>query len=203
MRSRILPLALGLLVAMTVAVTAGAATADAAKVRLSGVSTKLMTDPATTGVLIHKGIVPLPVRPASVWPVSPGGHAALAYRFPITGGRVDADTLAGKISHSGGLRFVNLSNFHTLKLTDFRIVTKGEPRLTAIVNDDPSARVRILDLDLSPAEIKRMGRIVRINGVDATLTQVAADALNATLGVSFFAEGIDLGDAYVTARVAR
>lgn len=203
MRTRILPLALGLLVAMVVAVTAGATTADAAKVRLDGVSTKLVTDPATTGVLIHNGIIPLPVRPASVWPVFPGGHFALAYRFPITGGRVNPDTLAGKINHSGGLRFLNLSNFHSLKLTEFRIVTKGEPRLTAIVNDDPSARVRILDLDLSPAEIERMGRIVRIKGVDATLTQVAADALNATLGVSLFAEGIDLGDAYVTARVTR
>ncbi len=196
-------LLMALLVSALTALAGGAATAGAAPVKLNGIATKLVTDPATTEVLIDNGIVPLPVKPASIRPVFPGGAFALAYRFPITDGRVDSETLAGRINHSGGIRFVNLSNFQSLKLTNFRIVTAGEPRLTAEVNGDPDTRVRILDLDLSAAEIDRAGRIVRISEVDAVLTHAAADALNASLGVSFFAEGIDLGQAYVTARVAR
>jgi hypothetical protein len=199
---------LALLVLTTLSVLAGAATASAAPVKLDGVATKLVTDPETTEVLVDNGIVPLPVGPAWVWPTlgedDHGDDAfALAYRFPITGGRVDSETLAGKIDHSGGIRFVNLTNLQSVKLTGFRIVTRGQPGLTAAVNGDASMRVRILDLDLSDAEIERAGRHVRIGEVDAKLTETAADALNATLGVSFFAEGIDLGQAYVNARVAR
>ncbi len=37
----------------------------------------------------------------------------------------------------------------------------------------------------------------------ATLTDVAAGALNQSLGVSFFAEGIPVGTAYVYARFAK
>ncbi|HEX2506139.1 MAG TPA: HtaA domain-containing protein [Gaiellaceae bacterium] len=201
-------LALAAVVVSALAVLGGAATASAAPVKLDGVATKLVTDPETTDVLIDNGIVPLPVAPAWVWPTvgedDDGDDGfALAYRFPITGGKVDSETLAGRINHSGGLRFVNLTNLHSLKLTDFRIVTTGSPRLTAAVNGNPSVRVPILSLDLGGAEIEQSGRIVRIEEVDAKLTQTAADALNATLDVSFFAEGIDLGQAYVKARVAR
>ena len=62
-------------------------------------------------------------------------------------------SLVGHINHSAGLRFVNVVNGHTLKLTNFRIQISAHPGLTAAVNGDPKARVRILNLDLSTATI--------------------------------------------------
>ena len=55
------------------------------------------------------------------------GGPSVGYRFPISGGRVDAATLAGQINHTGGLRFVNLANGKQLSLTKFRIVIDAHP----------------------------------------------------------------------------
>jgi hypothetical protein len=184
-----------------VALSGGAASARAAIVPLDGVKTQLTTNPATTEVLLDNAIVPLPVRPAGVESVWKGKALALRYSFPITGGRVNSNTLFGRIDHSGGILFANLSNGDTLKLTKFRIRIDQDPGLSAAVNGDPATRVRILDLDLSDAKVRMKGRRVTVKNVDATLTAEAAAALNASLGVGFFAEGIELGTAKVSARV--
>ncbi|HET7379518.1 MAG TPA: HtaA domain-containing protein [Gaiellales bacterium] len=181
--------------------TAAAATGSNGKVRLDGVRTTLTTDPATTGVLVRNGILPLPVGPTPVAPHLGADGLSLRYGFPITGGRVDAATLAGYIDHSGGLRFVNIANGHRLTLTRFRIVISDHPGLTAVVNRDLSVRVRILNLDLSHAAIDKRPPIVKVSNVKATLTQTAASALNTALGVSFFSKGITLGTAQVTAHI--
>jgi hypothetical protein len=170
-------------------------------VRLDGNRTTLTTDTATTGVLVSHGILPLPVGPSTVTPVVNHG-IALRYSFPITGGMVDAGTLAGYIKHSGGLRFLNLANGHTLTLTNFKILISAHPGLTAEVNGDPSVRVRILNLDLSGASIGKDVPSVTVSGVKARLTRTAASALNDALGVSFFARGITLGTAQVHAHIA-
>jgi hypothetical protein len=85
-------------------------------------------------------------------------------------------------------------------LTNFRIEINADPGLTAAVGGT-SLRVRILDLDLSKAKILAKGKTIRVKKVGARLTADAAGALNATLGVSFFAPGIKLGTAQVFARV--
>jgi hypothetical protein len=202
MKIRISRLATALVAAvLVVPATAGAATASADTVHLNGVRTTLTTDPTTTGVLVKNGILPLPVGPATVAPrLGPAG-LSLRYAFPITGGRVDAVTLAGFINHSGGLRFLNVANGHTLTLTNFRIRISSHPGLSAEVNGDPSTRVRILNLDLSHAGIAEHPPLVRVSNVKATLTQTAASALNDALGVSFFAKGITLGTAQVKAHI--
>jgi hypothetical protein len=179
-----------------VALSGGTASAQAAIVPLDGVKTQLTTNPATTEVLLDNAIVPLPVRPAGVESVWKGKALALRYSFPITGGRVNSNTLFGRIDHSGGILFANLSNGDTLKLTKFRIRIDQDPGLSAAVNGDPATRVRILD-----AKVRMKGRRVTVKNVDATLTAEAAAALNASLGVGFFAEGIELGTAKVSARV--
>lgn len=81
-------------------------------------------------------------------------------------------------------------------------ITDADPDLTAAVNGDPNVRVSILNLDLSQAQISKPLPFVKVNNVGAFLNQTAADALNASLGVSFFAPGIKLGTADVLARVA-
>jgi hypothetical protein len=201
MKIRATRIAAVLLAALLVLPGTAAATTGSGAVHLNGIRTTLTTDPATTAVLIKNGILPLPVGPATVTPSFGSGGLSLRYGLPITGGRVDAAILAGYINHSGGLRFVNIANGHSLTLTGFRIVVSDHPGLTAMVNRDPSVRVRILSLDLSRAAIDKHPPIVKASNVKATLTQTAASALNSALGVSFFAKGISLGTAKVMAHI--
>jgi hypothetical protein len=201
MKIRISRLVAVLLAAMLVVPAAATATAGSANVHLNGVRTTLTTDPATTGVLVQNGILPLPVGPATVMPHFGSKGLSLRYGFPITGGRVNSATPAGFINHSGGLRFVNVANGHALTLTKFRIRISDHPGLTAEVNRDPSVRVRILNLNLAHAKIVKHPPMVRVSNVKATLTQTAASALNHALGVTFFSKGITLGTAQVKAHI--
>ena len=189
--------------ALAATMVAGTASATAAPtVQLDGVRTTLWTDPATTKVLLSNKIVPLPTRGTGVDVKWTSSGPSIGYRFPISGGHVDAATLAGRINHTGGLRFVNFANGKTLTLTRFRIVIDAHPHLTAIVNGDPKVRVSILRLDLSKATVSKPLLYVRVGNVGAYLNSTAAGALNSALGVSFFAPGIKLGTAYVNAHVA-
>ena len=189
--------------ALAATMVAGTASATAAPtVQLDGVRTTLWTDPATTKVLLSNKIVPLPTRGTGVDVKWTSSGPSIGYRFPISGGHVDAATLAGRINHTGGLRFVNFANGKTLTLTRFRIVIDAHPHLTAIVNGDPKVRVSILRLDLSKATVSKPLPHVRVGNVGAYLNSTAAGALNHALGVSFFAPGIKLGTAYVNAHVA-
>lgn len=202
MKIRITRIAAVLLAAVVVLPgSAAAATGSAGTVHLDGIRTTLTTDPATTGVLVSNGILPLPVGPTTVAPRFGSDGLSLRYGFPITGGRVNAATLAGFINHSGGLRFVNIANGHTLTLTNFRVRISDHPGLTAAVNGDPSVRVRILNLDLGHAAVHKHPPRVTVSKVKATLTQTAASALNSALGVSFFSKGITLGTARVNAHI--
>lgn len=189
------------LLALAVATFAGGATAQTTSLTLVGDKTKLVTDPATTKILLANGISPRPVGTTG-FDVPPRNKKSVRYSFPITGGTLDAATLAGTIDHSGGINFVNTTNGRSLLLTDFRIEIGSDPGLTAAVGGT-DLRVRILDLDLSRAKILSQGQVLRVKNVDARLTETAAGALNASLGVSFFAAGIDLGTAQVFARVAK
>ena len=189
--------------ALAATMVAGTASATAAPtVQLDGVRTTLWTDPATTKVLLSNKIVPLPTRGTGVDVKWTSSGPSIGYRFPISGGHVDAATLAGRINHTGGLRFVNFANGKTLTLTRFRIVIDAHPHLTAIVNGDPKVRVSILRLDLSKATVAKPLPYVKVGNVGAYLNATAAGALNNALGVSFFAPGIKLGTAHVNAHVA-
>jgi hypothetical protein len=179
---------------------AGASAKSGQTLTLVGDKTKLVTDPATTKVLLDNGISPQPVGKTG-FDVPPRSKQSVRYSFPITGGSVNSATLAGTIDHSGGINFVNTANGKSLLLKNFRIEIDEDPGLTAQVGGT-DLRVRILDLDLSRAKVISEGRVIRVKNVDATLTETAAGALNATLGVSFFAAGIELGTAQVFARVA-
>ncbi|MET0564613.1 MAG: HtaA domain-containing protein [Gaiellaceae bacterium] len=197
---RLLLPALALVLTLT-AVLAGAASAEGSSVRLVGDKTKFVTDPATTKVLLDNGISPQPVGPTGFQLLQKDEGLSVRYSFPITGGSVNLSALTGAIDHSGGINFVNTNNGKSLLLTNFRIKL-GSATLTAEVNGNPAARVAILDLDFSRAKIISQGRHVRVKNVDASLTEAAAGALNASLGVTFFSAGIDLGTAQVFARVA-
>ena len=185
------------------AVLAMPARAQAATVRLDGARTTLTTNPATTTLLFTAGIIPLPVWPT---PVVPTADAA-RYTFPVTGGAVNATTLAGRIRHSGGLLLAqrtSANGWKSLGLTAFTIVISKDPHLTAVVNG--GKRLTIASLDLGKAKITRFARhgrsFVRVANVTVDLNATAIGAINATFGTSLTAP-VDLGTANVLARVAR
>lgn len=177
------------------------ARAQASTVRLVGVRTALTTDPATTTLLFGAGIIPLPVWPT---PITLTTHAA-RYSFPVTGGAVDATTLAGNIRHSGGIALVrrNGTGWESLSLTRFIITISKHPHLSAIVNG--GKRVSIAGLDLGKAKIVRVTKhghaYVSVSNVTVNLNAAAVGAINATFGTSLTAP-VDLGTANVLVRVA-
>ncbi len=179
------------------------AKAQAATVRLDGVKTALTTDPVTTTLLFTSGIIPLPVWPT---PIVPTADAA-RYTFPVTGGAVNAATLAGSIRHSGGILLAQrtkTNGWKSLSLTRFTINVTKNPNLTAIVNG--GKRLAIANVDLSKAKIVRIkhaGRsYVSISNAVVNLNATAVAAINGTFGTALSAP-VDLGTARVLVRVAR
>jgi len=177
--------------------------AQAANLRLDGVKTTLTTNPATTTTLFTAGIIPLPVYPT---PVVPTADAA-RYSFPITGGKVDAKTLAGSIRHSGGILLArrNADNTWTaLGLTRFTINITKDPFLSAVVNGKDRASIATLDLGSAKiSKFTRHGRVfVKVANVAVTLNATATGAINATFHTALPTE-VPLGTATVLARVAR
>jgi hypothetical protein len=155
---------------------------------LAGGTTSLALDPGTASALTSLGVTAAPLAPATA------GAAGLA--FPITGGALNAKTLAGSATHSGGIR---LSKGATaVDLRNFTIRVKKSPDLTAEVGN---ARVSILSLDLSKAKVATKGRTVTVSGVVASLTAGAATALNQAFGTTAFAAGLKVGTATVAAKV--
>jgi hypothetical protein len=164
--------------------------ADSSGVSVRGGKTVLRVDPGTGKALASLGIKVETIRPA----YSYRGKFA----FPITGGEVDAKTLAGQIRHSGGLAFVRGST--RVPLTDFFINVDGDPDLTAMVGD---ARVSILSLDLSGLERRDRYGKVELSGIKASLTAGAAAALNGAFRTDAFEPGLVIGTAKVEAYVGK
>jgi len=182
-------LLLTLAAALVLAPAAGAAKKKTVKLAPKGATTLALSEGAASA-LQSLGIAAAPLKPAKA------GDAGLA--FPITAGKLDAKTYAGRIKHAGG---ISLSRGSTrVDLRNFWINVDSAPDLTALVGD---SRVSILDLDLSDAKISAQGRKLTIAGVKATLTDEAAGALNAAFGTDAFKEGLEIGTATVSGRAAK
>jgi hypothetical protein len=154
------------------------------QIAFRGGETRLALDPGAGQALASLGISAAPIDPASA---KAGGLA-----FPITGGKVNARTLAGEITHSGGLALTRDAT--RVELRDFTIGIDGSPALSALVGGQ---RVEILSLDVSDITTRVNGRNVTVSGVVARLTAAAAQALNDAFGTTAFAEGLTLGTAQV------
>ena len=169
---------LAALAALVSAILAGSASAGAGAAR-----TVVSTDPGTTRVLIQNGVAPLPVGGArfgiaGLFPLS------LSYSFPITG------STATTISHSGGLRFVNLRNGHSATVQNF-VIDLANAQLDAdvvgVANDVP---------------IANLSNVAVVNGiptatVTVTLNATAESVLNGALGTSIPFSQVPLGTARV------
>jgi hypothetical protein len=158
------------------------------QLRLNGETTVLVLDKQTATVLTDNGVKVAPVDPAA-----PDGDGI---GFPITGGMVDSESLAGMIEHSGGLRFS--AGGTNLEVTDFVVDTEAGT-LTATAG---GADVPLLALDLSGLERTEEGGAIVASGIEASLTPEAARALNDTFKVELFEEGLAIGDVTVRATAA-
>jgi len=124
---------------------------------------------------------------------APIGSDALA--FPITGGRVNASSYAGSITHSGGIA---LSRGATrVELTSFTIDIDDTPELTALVG---GTRVPIVSVDLAALKASVSGRTITLSGAALKLTAAAAGALNQAFATTAFTEGLLLGTASIQAK---
>ena len=179
---------LALVLALVVTPAQTDAATKAKCLKFKGGETTLALDPAVASLLDNAGIQPSPVAPATA-------NTDGSLGFPITGGRVNAKTLAGKIKHDGGIRLA--ANAVQVELTKFTIDTRAA-ELTALVGGN---RVAILSLDLGGAKVKLRGGKLRIKNVAAKLTADAAAALNSAFSTTAFAEGALIGNATVNAKV--
>lgn len=175
---------------LAVALLAPAALAQSTVLPLTGGATTLTLDPATAEVLTANGVAVAPVPPAEGTDAGPA--------FPITGGEVDAATLAGTIDHAGGLAFT--AGGRTLTVTDFRIDTTREVLTAKLFGVGP--RVPLLRLDLSAVEVEAGDGTVVVSNVGVSLTRAGAVALNLYFGVDLFSQGLAIGTATVDAEFA-
>ena len=172
-------------------VVAPAASAGQAKAKASWGwyygATTLEVDPGTLGALTSLGVAPGAVAPAEL--------NGATYSFPITSSLRSA-LRTGVVRHKGGISLT--AGATTVKLTDFDIRLL-EGKLYGKVNG--AGPVALLDLDYSGLGIRfRSGRI-NIGPVGTTLTQGAADALNAAFGVSALSDDTVVGDATIRYRL--
>lgn len=147
-----------------------------------------------TVLTLNAGVVAvLEQNKVKVAPVEPAGPDDAGVQFPITGGSVNSETLAGTIEHSGGLIFT--VGRDTLEVTDFVADTEsGQLIATA-----GAAELPILALDLTRVKKSTEGGAIVASGITASLTGYGAAAMNAILGVKIFKEGLALGELTVTA----
>jgi hypothetical protein len=160
--------------------------AAAETLTLNGVETVLALDADTAAVLEENDVAVAPVDPASA------GNRGIS--FPITGGEVESESLAGTIDHSGGLVFS--SGNTEVELTDF-VIDTAAGTLTATTAD--GAELVVLDVDLSRLDRSDDGGAIELRGITTTLSDDAAAALNDAFGVELFEGGLPIGDVTVTA----
>ncbi len=150
-------------------------------------ATTLKVDPGTLGALGSLGVTP--------GAVPPGELDGATYSFPITNPFPNA-ARTKVIRHAGGITLS--AGGTTVALTDFDIVLR-ERKLYGKVNG--AGPVALLDLDYSKKRIGFRGGRCGIGPIGTTLTQGAADALNAAFGVSAFTDDTVIGDVKVRYRL--
>ena len=156
----------------------------------AGGATRLQLDPAAGQALTDLGITPGRRRRRD-------GRPRTASRSRSPAAAVDAETLAGEITHSGGISLTRGST--RVELTEFTIGIDDSPALSALVGGQ---RVEILTLDVSAIETSVRGGTIVVSGVVAHLTAAAAGALNQAFDTTAFKEGLRLGTATVSGDTA-
>jgi hypothetical protein len=172
------------------AAAVAAAPASAATVNLTrGGDTTLKLNARTAKALQGLGVAVAPIRPAKA--------GASGVRFPVTGGRIDPATGAGRYTHSGGLRLRGHGT--TVRLRNFAINAGiGNQIIVGVGN----RRVPAFRISLADARVSRPGFNTTVRNVRVTLSRQGARALNGAFGVDAFRRGLPIGTATVRSRAA-
>jgi hypothetical protein len=160
----------------------------------NGFRTSVALSSELVGALTSLNVAPSPVFPATLR----NGVAA----FPIPSGELDLANAKGEVLHLGGLRLSTAST--RVELTQFIIDTTAASGavLTGLVkvNGNVVGRLPLFSLALPSIDLPiAPRRTIVVPNVNLTLTDTAAQALNATFNVNAFAAGIPVGVATVTA----
>jgi hypothetical protein len=135
----------------------------------AGGQTDLALDGGTLQALTGLGVAPGIIAPATL--------AGTTASFPITGGKVNATTLAGSITHSGGISLTRGGVRVELTEPDIQL-----PKMLVKVNGGNAAAA--LDLDASNAQVDVRGRNVTVGNVVVKLNQAGSSALSGAFGVT-------------------
>lgn len=135
----------------------------------AGGQTDLALDGGTLQALTGLGIAPGIIAPATL--------AGTTASFPITGGKVNATTLAGSITHSGGISLTRGGVRVELTEPDIQL-----PKMLVKVNGGNAAAA--IDLDASNAQVNVSGRNVTVGNVVAKLNPAGSSALSGAFGTA-------------------
>ena len=152
---------------------------------ITGGVTTLRLDATTAGVLDTLGVDLQPVGAAEL---SDG-----QFRFPITEGSVDVDTLSGAIAHDGGLRFS--AGGRSVEATDL-VIRPGRGVLEANV---AGRRAPLLGVDLRALQAPTSDTIV-LPGSAAVLSPRTVPALEDGLGIQLPDVDLRLGRLQVSGK---
>jgi hypothetical protein len=165
--------------------------------RLAGTGTSVALDASTAAALKSLGVSLAPQGSATF------DSATSTVSFPITGGFAAIHSvlsyqpgyIAGVVLHEGsGLTFTKGTK--SLTVQDF-VVDPGDSILTGSVGS--KSGIPLLVLDGTNVKVGTQGSDVLLDGTVARLTDTAAQALNATFGVTAFQAGIPLGVVHLVA----
>ena len=158
--------------------------------------TALTIDPGTAGALGTLGVKVSALSPAVAFA---GRGGAPAFAFPISYGRVEAATLAGRIFHRGGLRFT--AGGKSVGVRSFTIDTRTGFLTARVVGT--KTRIPLLKIDASGVDVSLLPGFAVLRGISVSLTPQAASALNATFSTSAFTAGLKIGTVEIVAVTRR
>lgn len=128
------------------------------------------------------------------------------WRFMVSGGVLDQETYVGELEHSGGVLIScgeeqgEIASIQNLRAE----YIEGELVLTAVVviGEEPLQRLPLFapggdSLESSVSN----GGVIRLAGIELSLTQVAADFLNSLLVTTQFSEQTIIGEAIARIKV--
>lgn len=171
--------------ALTVTALAGgvlAPSASAATAPVVSGKTTLTTAPGLATALLQQQVLAgaTPLKNNRISYVN--GDLQVTYTFAVRGGAYDPAVNQGEVDHGGALTFVNLANGHTVTIKRLQLSRTGS-ELRGQIAADPTL-VPVLDLAFGAGTSTTVNKTTTIAGVPATLTQFAADSLNAGLGLT-------------------
>src|SRR5215212_2690675 len=173
---------------------AGTVTASANRsVTFTGGNTRVQLDPGTSAKMSSCGITLTGIAPATVTPDK-------KINLPINGGKLDAKTLLGSVTHAGGIHLEKGGpDAHSSDLTQFEIqFVLGGGGFSALASDIGNARVPVGPVDrtgqVAQGQFTATGGNVSFHGGSLRLSATAAGLLNGNFHCgSTFVAGDPLG----------